>query len=69
MGRSDDQLSALLPPLSAGKHRIPRTGGCFMEQLRFQPGTGIADPDQRVLSDQDLEEAVEEGRQRDQANA
>jgi hypothetical protein len=41
----------------------------YMEQLRFQPGTGTADPDQRVLSDQDLEEAVEEGKQRDQANA
>jgi hypothetical protein len=41
----------------------------YMEQLRFQPGTGTADPDQRVLSDQDLEEAVEEGKRRDQANA
>jgi hypothetical protein len=41
----------------------------YMEQLRFQLGTGTADPDQRVLSDQDLEEAVEEGKQRDQANA
>jgi hypothetical protein len=34
----------------------------YMEGLRFQPGTGTADPDQRVLSDQDLERAVEEGK-------
>jgi len=33
----------------------------YMERLRFQPGTGTADPDQRVLSDQDLEQAVKEG--------
>ena len=33
----------------------------YMEQLRFQPGTDTADPDQRVLSDQDLEQAVKEG--------
>ena len=30
----------------------------YMEQLRFQPGTGTADPDQRVLSDQGLEQAI-----------
>jgi hypothetical protein len=41
----------------------------YMEQLRFQPGTDTADPDQRVLSDQDLEQAVQEGEERDQANA
>jgi hypothetical protein len=41
----------------------------YMEQLRFQPGTGTADPDQRVLSDQDLEQAAKEGEQKDQANA
>jgi hypothetical protein len=40
----------------------------YMEQLRFKPGSGTADPDQRVLSDQDLEQAVEEGKQQDQAN-
>jgi hypothetical protein len=33
----------------------------YMERLRFQPGTESADPDQRVLSDQDLEQAVKEG--------
>jgi hypothetical protein len=33
----------------------------YMKQLRFRPGTGTADPDQRVLSDQDLEQAVKEG--------
>jgi hypothetical protein len=32
-----------------------------MEQLRFRPGTDTTDPDQRVLSDQDLEQAVKEG--------
>jgi hypothetical protein len=36
----------------------------YMEKLHFQPGTGTADPDQRVLSDQDLEQAVKEGEQR-----
>jgi hypothetical protein len=36
----------------------------YMEKLHFQPGTGAADPDQRVLSDQDLEQAVKEGEQR-----
>lgn len=35
----------------------------YMEKLHFQPGTGTADPDQRVLSDQDLEQAVKEGEQ------
>jgi hypothetical protein len=35
----------------------------YMERLRFTPGGGgSADPDTRVLSDQDLERAVEEGR-------
>jgi hypothetical protein len=34
-----------------------------MEKLHFQPGNGTADPDQRVLSDQDLEQAVKEGEQ------
>jgi hypothetical protein len=33
----------------------------YMEKLRFEPGTDTADPDQRVLSDQDLEQAVQEG--------
>jgi hypothetical protein len=41
----------------------------YMEQLRFQPGTDTPDPDQRVLSDQDLERAMKEGEQKDQANA
>ena len=41
----------------------------YMEQLRFQPGTDTTDPDQRVLSDQDLEQAIEDGKQKDQANA
>jgi hypothetical protein len=33
----------------------------YMEKLRFQPGTDTTDPDQRVLSDQDLEQAMKEG--------
>jgi hypothetical protein len=37
----------------------------YMEKLRFQPGTDTADPDQRVLSDQDLEQAQEEGKQKE----
>jgi hypothetical protein len=50
----------------SARHKRPTP---YMERLRFQPGTGTADPDQRVLSDQDLEHAVEEGKQKDQANA
>jgi hypothetical protein len=38
-----------------------------MEQLRFQPGTGTPDPDQRVLSDQDLEQAAKQGEQKGSA--
>lgn len=37
----------------------------YMERLHFAPGRDTADPDQRVLSDADLEEAVAEGRARD----
>ncbi|NGO11875.1 hypothetical protein G5C60_30810 [Streptomyces sp. HC44] len=33
----------------------------YMEQLRFQPGRDTADPDERVLSDEDLERAAKEG--------
>lgn len=37
----------------------------YMEGLRFTPGDrGAADPDRRVLSDEDLERAVEEGKRR-----
>jgi hypothetical protein len=35
-----------------------------MEKLHFQPGHATADPDEPVLSDRDLERAVEEGKQR-----
>src|ERR671910_260607 len=34
----------------------------YMEKLHFQPGRDTADPDQRLLSDQDLEQAVEPGK-------
>lgn len=35
----------------------------YMEKLRFEPGTGdAADPDARVLSDEQLEQAVAEGK-------
>jgi hypothetical protein len=36
----------------------------YMEALRFTPGGETADPDRRVLSDQDLKAAESEGRQR-----
>jgi hypothetical protein len=37
----------------------------YMEKLRFSPGDrSAADPDTRVLSDQDLQAAAEEGKQR-----
>ncbi|WP_411374163.1 hypothetical protein ACLH0K_14015 [Arthrobacter sp. MPF02] len=39
----------------------------YMEKLRFSPQSGTADPDQRVLSDQDLEQAAEEGERKEQA--
>jgi hypothetical protein len=34
----------------------------YMDGLRFQPGSRTADPDERVLSDADLQEAVAQGR-------
>lgn len=34
----------------------------YMEKLRFTPGTGTADTDQRLLSDEDLQRAAEEGK-------
>lgn len=37
----------------------------YMEGLRFRPGTDTADPDERVLSDEDLERAVREGEAKD----
>ena len=37
----------------------------YMEQLHFSTSSGTADPDTRMLSDQDLQQAVEEGKQRD----
>jgi hypothetical protein len=39
----------------------------YMDELRFEPGTGTADPDERMLSDEDLERAVHEGEQAKQA--
>ena len=33
-----------------------------MDELGFTQGTATPDPDQRVLSDQELEQAVEEGK-------
>ena len=44
--------------LDAGRNRPTP----YMEKLHFQPeGARTADPDQRVLSDEDLEQAVREG--------
>lgn len=34
----------------------------YMEQLRFSPDGNTADPDTRVLSEQDLQQAVEQGK-------
>jgi hypothetical protein len=34
----------------------------YMEKLRFSTGDGTADPDERLRSDQDLEQAAEEGK-------
>lgn len=39
----------------------------YMEKLRFQPGTGTADPDQRMLSAEDLAQAQQEGEHEGQA--
>ncbi len=33
----------------------------YMDALQFEPGKGTSDPDERVLSDSDLQRAVEEG--------
>ena len=42
----------------------------YMDKLRFTPPAGrTADPDQRVLSDEDLEEARSEGHRREAAPA
>jgi hypothetical protein len=35
----------------------------YMDKLYFVPGTDTADPDARVLSDQDLEQAMQEGKE------
>jgi hypothetical protein len=43
MGRHDDQPPALLPTLSAGKHRHPRKGGCFMEFASLLAGEPWSD--------------------------
>jgi hypothetical protein len=40
----------------------------YMEKLRFTPANGnVGDPDQRLLSDEDLKKAKEEGEQRQAA--
>lgn len=42
----------------------------YMEKLRFTPGERrSADPDVRTLSEQDLEEAVKEGKEREQGSS
>ena len=35
----------------------------YMQGLRFEPGRHTADPDERILSDEELERAASEGRQ------
>jgi hypothetical protein len=39
----------------------------YMDELRFEPGRDTADPDERVLSDEDLEQAEREGKSQDRA--
>jgi hypothetical protein len=39
----------------------------WLHELRFEPGVNTADPDERVLSDEDLERAAEEGKTAEQA--
>jgi hypothetical protein len=43
MLRYDDQLPALLPMLSRGEHRSPRTGACFMEFASLLAGERWSD--------------------------
>jgi hypothetical protein len=43
MVRDDDQLPALLPTLSPGKHRNPRKGACFMEFASLLAGERWSD--------------------------
>jgi hypothetical protein len=43
MLRDDDQLPALLPTLSRGKHRSPRKGACFMEFASLLAGERWSD--------------------------
>jgi hypothetical protein len=43
MSRYDHQLPALLPTLSRGKHRSPRTGACFMEFASLLAGERWSD--------------------------
>jgi hypothetical protein len=38
----------------------------YMEKLRFETGGNTFDPDERILSDTDLEQAAEEGKQKEQ---
>lgn len=42
----------------------------YMDKLRFQPGNhNTADPDQRILSDKDLQAAVKQGEEKDRTRA
>ena len=43
MMRYDDELPALLPTLSRGKHRSPRKGACFMEFASLLAGERWSD--------------------------
>jgi hypothetical protein len=43
LSRKDGQLPALLPVLSRGKHRSPRTGACFMEFASLLAGERWSD--------------------------
>ena len=41
----------------------------YMQKLHFQPGTDTADPNERVLSDEDLQRAADEGKMKERKSA
>ena len=43
MSRDDDRSPELVPVLSAGRHRNPRKGACFMEMASFLAGERWSD--------------------------
>jgi hypothetical protein len=51
-------------------YRLPaQEAHLYMEKLRVEPGRNTADPDERMLSDEDLEQAAREGQRDEQGSA